>query len=91
MASMTTRAFGALHANLAMATLAVALLDSKLDIALRANIAGDLGDAVGPILEWRFGSLQARLAIANTVVQSGGIGTWAWALRALKNAVCVPR
>lgn len=83
-ASMTTRAFGALHANLALATLAAALRDQHLELALRANVAGDVGDLVGPLLEWRFGSLQTRQAMANTIVQSSGIATWAWALRSLR-------
>src|SRR4051794_23079344 len=61
MASMTTRAFGALHANLALATLAASLSDNHLELALRANLAADLGDLLGPLLEWRLGSLHGRL------------------------------
>jgi hypothetical protein len=85
MASMTTRAFGALHANLALATLLAALRDRHLELALRANVAGDFGDLAGPLLEWRFGSLGPQLATANAVVQSAGIATWTFALRGLRN------
>ena len=85
MASMTTRAFGALHANLALATLAAALRDRHVELALRANLAADFGDLLGPFLEWRLGSLHGGLAAANRVVQGAGMATWTAALRGLRS------
>ena len=41
---MTTRAFGAVHTNVALLTLRAALLDRDRKLALGLNIGCDLGD-----------------------------------------------
>src|ERR1700751_3613131 len=72
-ARMTTRAFGAVHANIAPLSLRAAATGRDVRLALGLNVASDLGDLVATALEWRGGDLPAGAAVGSTVVQSSGI------------------
>jgi hypothetical protein len=62
-ARMTTRAFGALHANLALQTIRAALSDRDVGFVLALNLTSDIADTLGPTLEWRYGDLPVVAAI----------------------------
>jgi hypothetical protein len=84
-ARMTTRAFGALHSNLALQTVRAALTDRDVGFVLALNLTSDIADTLGPTLEWRYGDLPTRAALVNAVVQSVGLVTWSvllWRRRA---------
>ena len=80
-ARMTTRAFGALHVNLALQTIRAALSGRDVDVVLALNLTSDVADALGPTLEWRYGDLPTGAAVANAVVQSMNMATWIVLLR----------
>jgi hypothetical protein len=80
---MTTRAFGAVHTNLAMLTLRSALLKRDMRLVLGLNIGCDLGDLAATLLESRKGDLPAAALIGSAVVQSVGMATWTIVLRSL--------
>jgi hypothetical protein len=80
---MTTRAFGAVHTNVAMLTLRSALLNRDLRLVLGLNIGCDLGDLAATVLESRNGDLPAGALIGSAVVQSVGMATWTIVLRSL--------
>ena len=80
-ARMTTRAFGALHVNLALQTIRAALSGRDVDVVLALNLTSDVADALGPTLEWRYGDLPTGAAVANAVVQSMNMTTWIVLLR----------
>ncbi len=75
-ARMTTRAFGALHANLALQTIRAAVADRDAGFMLVLNLTSDIADTLGPTLEWRYGDLPTVAAAGNAVVQSMGLVTW---------------
>jgi hypothetical protein len=75
-ARMTTRAFGALHVNLALQTIRAAVTGRDVAFVLTLNLTSDVADTVGPILEWRFGDLPTWAALANATVQSLSLATW---------------
>lgn len=75
-ARMTTRAFGALHTNLALHTIRAAITGRNVEFVLALNLTSDIADTMGPTLEWRRGDLPGRLALVNAAVQSLGIATW---------------
>jgi hypothetical protein len=79
---MTTRAFGAVHVNVALATLRAAVLDRPLSGVLALNIGCDFGDLVATLLEWRRHDLPVRAVLGSSIVQSIGVATWVGALRA---------
>lgn len=81
-ATMTTRAFGAVHANLALLTLRAAFLDRDIKMAAGLNFGCDLGDNIATLLEWRDGELSGGAAAASVALQSAGMATWATVLRA---------
>jgi hypothetical protein len=80
-ARMTTRAFGAVHVNVAALTLEELLLNGDLRPALGLNIGCDVGDLIATLLEWRAGELSTGIAVGSAVVQSIGIATWSAGLR----------
>lgn len=80
-ARMTTRAFGALHVNLALQTIRAAVADRDVGFVLVLNLTSDLADTVGPTLEWRLGDLPTWAALANATVQSLNMITWITLLR----------
>lgn len=82
-ANMTTRAFGAVHTNVAMLTLRAALRKRDIRLVLGLNIGCDLGDLAATVLESRSGDLPAAALIGRAVVQSVGMATWAAVLRSL--------
>jgi hypothetical protein len=75
-ARMTTRAFGALHANLALQTIRAAATDRDVDFVLALNLTSDVADTLGPTLEWRYGDLPRWAALLNAGVQSVGLASW---------------
>lgn len=75
-ARMTTRAFGALHANLALQTMRAAATDRQVGFVLVLNLTSDLADTLGPTLEWRYGDLPRWAALTNAGVQSLGVASW---------------
>jgi hypothetical protein len=83
---MTTRAFGAVHVNVALLTLRSTVLNRDTRLALRLNIGCDLGDMVATGLEWRDGDLPAGALAASAALQSAAMATWATALRSLSAA-----
>lgn len=80
-ARMTTRAFGALHANLALQTIRAAVTDRDVGFVLALNLTSDIADTLGPTLEWRYGDLPMRWAVVNAAVQSLGLVAWSVLLR----------
>lgn len=80
-ARMTTRAFGALHSHLALQTIRSAVVGRDVPLMLKLNIGCDLGDMLGPALEWRYGDLPGVAAAGNGVVQSLLALTWLRVLR----------
>jgi hypothetical protein len=80
---MTTRAFGAVHTNVAMLTLRSAVLKRDMRLVLGLNIGCDLGDLAATVLESRNGDLPAGALIGSAVVQSVGMATWTIVLRSL--------
>jgi hypothetical protein len=83
-AGMTTRAFGAVHVNLALLTLRAALLDRDARTALGLNIGCDIGDLLATLLEWRQGgALDSGLVAGSAALQSAATATWITALRNL--------
>ena len=79
-ATMTTRAFGAVHTNVAALTMRAAEA-RDVRLALRLNIGCDLGDLVATLLAWRKDEVPGRVALGSTVVQCAGIASWAALLR----------
>ena len=79
---MTTRAFGAVHINVALLTLGAALADRDTELALKLNLGCDAGDAAATLLEWRAGDLPAVATLASVALQSSGLALWSSALRA---------
>jgi hypothetical protein len=75
-ARMTTRAFGALHANLALHTVRAAVTGRRVDFLLVLNLTSDFADMLGPTLEWRYGDLPLWAALTNAAIQSLGLATW---------------
>jgi hypothetical protein len=75
-ARMTTRAFGALHANLALQTIRAAVTGRRVDSVLALNLTADIADTLGPTLEWRYGDLPPWAALTNASVQSLGMASW---------------
>ena len=78
---MTTRGFGAVHANVALTTLRCAVRDRDTHLALRFNIACDLTDLLATVLEWREGELPTGGLPGSAALQSAGVATWTAALR----------
>ena len=74
-ATMTTRAFGAVHANLSLFTLRAALLGRDQRAALGLNIACDFGDLVATLLERRDGDLGRVEVLASVALQSSSMAT----------------
>ena len=83
-ARMTTRAFGAVHANVSILSLRAAIRDEDVRLALGLNIGCDVGDLIATALEWRDQDLPAVAAVGSIVVQSAGIATWSTLLRAAR-------
>jgi hypothetical protein len=81
-ATMTTRAFGAVNANIALLTLRSALAGRDIRLALGVNVAVDFGDLVATLLEWRDGDLGPAETVASVALQSAGIVSWTSLLRA---------
>ena len=75
-ARMTTRAFGALHVNLALQTIRAALTGRRIGFVLALNLTSDLADTMGPTLEWRYGDLPTGAALLNATIQSLGLASW---------------
>jgi hypothetical protein len=75
-ARMTTRAFGALHVNLALHTIRAAVTGRQVGFLLALNFTSDLADTLGPTLEWRYGDLPPWAALANATVQSLSLACW---------------
>lgn len=75
-ARMTTRAFGALHANLALHTIRAAVTGRRVEFVLALNLTADVADTLGPTLEWRYGDLPPWAALTNAAVQSLGVVAW---------------
>jgi hypothetical protein len=73
---MTTRAFGALHANIALQTIRAVVVDRNVDFVLALNLFTDVADTLGPTLEWRYGDLPPLAALGNALVQSTGLVSW---------------
>ena len=80
-ATMTTRAFGAVNANVALLTLRAAFLDRDKRLALGLNITTDFGDLIATLLEWRDGDLGRGPMLASVALQSAGMATWTTVLR----------
>ncbi len=80
-ARMTTRAFGAVHVNVALLTLRAALTERDAALALGLNLGCDAGDALATVLEWRAGDLPAAALAASLALQSTGLTVWGAALR----------
>src|SRR4051794_27693676 len=83
-ATMTTRAFGAVHTNLSLLTLRSALLNRDTRIALGLNLGCDLGDLIATLLEWRDGELSGGATMASVALQSSSMATWTTVLRAAR-------
>ena len=84
-ARMTTRAFGALHAHLALRTIGAAARGRNVASVLALNLGSDIADTLGPTLEWRYGDLPGLAAAGNAAVQSLGLVSWSvllWRRRA---------
>jgi hypothetical protein len=81
-ATMTTRAFGAVHTNLSLLTLRSALLNRDTRIAAGLNLGCDLGDLIATLLEWRDGELSGGATVASVALQSASMATWTTVLRA---------
>jgi len=81
-ATMTTRAFGAVHTNLSLLTLRSAFLNRDRRIALGLNLGCDLGDLIATLLEWRDGELSGGATAASVALQSASMATWTAVLRA---------
>ena len=89
-ARMTTRAFGALHANLALQTIRAAVTGRDVGFVLALNLTSDLADTLGPTLEWRYGDLPPWAVLTNAAVQSVGLAAWSillWQRRAEAHAL----
>jgi hypothetical protein len=84
-ATMTTRAFGAVHVNVSLLSLRAALDERDMPLALGLNIGCDLGDLIATALEWRDGELPVGALVGSAVVQTAGMATWGTALRALSS------
>ncbi len=80
-ATMTTRAFGAVHTNLSLLSLRAALENRDIRLALGLNVGCDLGDLIATLLEWRYGGLPVGGVIGSTGLQSAGIATWSILIR----------
>jgi hypothetical protein len=80
-ARMTTRAFGAVHTNIALLSLRAAATGRDVRLALGLNIGSDLGDLVATAWEWRDGDLPSTAAVGSTIVQVTGIMAWTAVLR----------
>lgn len=78
---MTTRGFGALHANLALMTVRSAVLDRDTRFGLRLNIGCDLTDLLATVLEWREGELPTGALLGSAAVQSAFVAIWTAAMR----------
>jgi hypothetical protein len=75
-ATMTTRAYGAVHTNLSLLTLRAAALDRDTSVAVALNLGCDAGDLVATFLEWRGGELPTLAAIGSAALNGGGVGIW---------------
>ncbi len=82
-ATMTTRAFGAVHTNVSLLSLRAGVANRDVPLALSLNIGCDLGDLIATFLEWRRDGLPGAAAVGSLAVQSAGIATWSMALRRL--------
>ncbi len=80
-ATMTTRAFGAVHINLSLLTLRAAFFNRNTRVALGLNIACDFGDLIATLLERRDGNLRRVEALASVALQSASMATFASVLR----------
>jgi hypothetical protein len=80
---MTTRAFGAVHANVSFLSLRAALLNRDVRLALALNFGCDFGDLIATLLEGRNGGLPIAAIAGSAVVQSAGMATWTSALLAI--------
>jgi hypothetical protein len=89
-ATMTTRAFGAVHTNLALLTLRAALLKRDARLALRLNLACDFGDLIATLLERRDGDLTRGETVASVALQSASMATWSAVLRADRRGLTSP-
>jgi hypothetical protein len=89
-ATMTTRAFGAVHTNLSLLTLRAALLNRDTRVALGLNIACDLGDLIATLLERRDGDLSRGETLASVALQSASMATWTTVLRAERRGLASP-
>jgi hypothetical protein len=89
-ATMTTRAFGAVHTNLSLVTLRAAFLNRDTRIALGLNLGCDFGDLIATLLEWRDGDLSAAAAVASVALQSASMATWTTVLRAERRGLASP-
>ena len=81
-ATMTTRAFGAVHTNVSLLSLRAAFLNRDARMASALNVGCDLGDAIATLLEWRRGELGGGATVASVALQSASIATWTTVLRA---------
>ena len=81
-ATMTTRAVGAVHTNVALVSLRAAVLDGDSRAAVQLNLGCDFGDLVATLLEWRKGELGGGSAAASVALQSASLATWSAVLRA---------
>ena len=89
-ATMTTRAFGAVHTNLALLTLRAALLHRDARLALGLNIACDFGDLIATLLERRDGHLSRGETVASVALQSASMATWSAVLRTDRSGLTSP-
>jgi hypothetical protein len=80
-ATMTTRAFGAVHTNVSLLTLRAALLHRDTRVVLGLNIACEFGDLVATLLERRDGDLSRGEALASVTLQCTSMATFATVLR----------
>jgi hypothetical protein len=81
-ATMTTRAFGAVHINVSLLSLRAAIGSRDTRLAGALNLGCDLGDLLATVLEWREGELTAGPAMASVALQSASVATWTMVLRA---------
>lgn len=82
-ATMTTRAFGAVHVNVSLLSLRAAVDERNLALALGLNVGCELGDLIATMLEWRDGDLSVGSLVSSAVLQTTGVATWSTILRAL--------
>lgn len=85
-ARMTTRAFGAVHVNVAVATLRAAVKEANLAQMLALNIGCDAGDLLATVMERRHGLPRIAL-VGSAAVQSAGMTAWAYALSRSRKAI----